>query len=219
MERKYLNRHDAGRILAKALNNYVDRKDVIVLALPRGGVPVAYEIAKSLHVPLDVFIVRKLGVPHHRELAMGAIAMGDVTVFNREIIKDLAISENAIQAVIAEEKEELKRREKAYRGNHVFPVVKDKVIILVDDGIATGATMRAAITAIKHFHPARIIIAVPVADKQLCEMMQAEVDLLICPLTPSYFQAVGAWYEDFTQTEDDEVYTLMKEARKFSPAK
>lgn len=213
---KYVNRTTAGKILAKELMNYANRDDVIVLALPRGGVPVAFEIAKVLHAPLDVFIVRKLGVPGHRELAMGAIAMGDATVFNDEIITDNNIPIHAIQAVMAEEKQELKRREIAYRGDQPFPVLKNKIVILVDDGIATGASMRAAIKALKVFMPAKIIIAVPVAEKFMCENMQSLVDDLICPMQPTYFNAVGAWYDDFSQTEDEEVFALLKMAREFN---
>ena len=159
---KLSNRTEAGILLAEALHAFANRKDVLVLALPRGGVPVGYEIAKSLHVPLDVFIVRKLGVPGYSEYAMGAIAMGDVTVLNHDVIKDLNVSREEIDAVLAKEKAELKRREEVYRGNHTFLPIKDKTIILVDDGIATGATMRAAIKSLRQLHPARIIVAVPV---------------------------------------------------------
>jgi predicted phosphoribosyltransferase len=212
---KYLNRTAAGKSLANQLIEYANRDDVIVLALPRGGVPVAFEIAKALHVPLDVFIVRKLGVPQHRELAMGAIATGDISVFNDEIISEYNIPIHAIQAVMAEEKQELKRRENAYRGNQPFPVLKNKMVILVDDGIATGASMRAAIKALKVFMPAKIIIAVPVAEKMMCETMQSLADDLVCPMQPVFFNAVGAWYDDFSQTEDEEVYTLLKKAREF----
>jgi len=210
---KYVNRTAAGQILVKELTEYVNRNNVIVLALPRGGVPVAFEIAKKLRAPLDVFIVRKLGVPQHKELAMGAIAIGDTSVFNDEIITEYKIPIHAIQAVMKEEKKELQRREQAYRGDTPFPVLKNKIIILVDDGIATGASMRAAIKALKTFMPAKIIIAVPVAEKRMCENMRLLVDDLICPMRPAFFNAVGAWYEDFSQTEDEEVYTLLKKAR------
>jgi len=213
---KYRNRQAAGKILATELKAYVKRNDVIVLALPRGGVPVAFEIAKALHAPLDVFIVRKLGVPGHSELAMGAIAMVDTYVFNEDIIADLRIPKTAIEAVIGEEKEELARRESKYRGHHTFPSLKGKTVILVDDGIATGATMRAGINALKRLMPASIIVAVPVAEKSMCDVMQALVDRFICPLRPVHFYAVGAWYDDFSQTEDEEVYSLLDEAKKFS---
>lgn len=213
---KYRNRQEAGKVLAHELRAYANRDDVIILALPRGGVPVAYEVAKVLHVPLDVFIVRKIGVPGHAELAMGAIAMGHVHVFNQEVINDLDISQTAVDAVIAEEEVELKRREKIYRDDKPFPVLKDKTVILIDDGIATGASMRAAISALKQFHPAKLIVAVPVAEQNMYEDMQTLVDKLICPLTPAYFHAVGLWYEDFSQTEDDEVRTLLRKAEKWS---
>ena len=212
---KYLNRTEAGQILAKELKEYSDRDDVIVLALPRGGVPVAFEVAKTLHAPLDVFIVRKLGVPQQKELAMGAIAMGDTSVFNDDIIAEFNIPIHVIQAVMAEEKQELKRREIAYRDDIPFPELKNKIVILIDDGIATGASMRAAIKALKVFMPAKIIIAVPVAEKFMCANIKSLADELICPMQPVYFNAVGLWYEDFSQTEDEEVYKLLKMAREF----
>lgn len=212
---KYENRKDAGEVLAAELQSYANRKDVIVLALPRGGVPVAFEIAKSLHVPLDIFLVRKLGVPGQSELAMGAIAMGNTRIFNQEIIDDLKISKEKIERVIAKEQQELKRRETAYRGQYTFPILKDKTVILVDDGIATGATMRAAITALRQLKPASIIAAVPVAEKTMCEKMQPLVESLICPMRLVDFRAVGEWYEDFSQTEDEEVRSLLKKARGF----
>jgi len=210
---KYKNRSIAGKVLAHELDVYKDRSDVIVLALPRGGVPVAFEIAQALHAPLDVFIVRKLGVPQHSELAMGAIAMGDTCVFNDDIITELHISKAAIASVIADEKKELNRREVAYRGNYTFPSLHDKTVILVDDGIATGATIRAAVKALKQLKPTNIVIAVPVADKTMCDHLQLLADRLVCPMRPLYFYAVGAWYEDFSQTEDEEVYNLLNEAR------
>lgn len=213
---KYLNRYAAGQALAKALMPYANRKDVLVLALPRGGVPVAFEIAKALHVPMDVFIVRKLGVPGHSELAMGAMASGSAPVFNQDIIRELQISPTDIDAVIEKETKELKRREVAYRGHHPLPSIQGKTILLVDDGIATGATMRAAIQSLRELKAGAIVVAVPVADKQLCERMAMTVDRLVCPLRPLHFYAVGAWYEDFSQTEDEEVYTLLNESRKSS---
>lgn len=210
---KYLNRTQAGEILAQELKSWANRNDVIVLALPRGGVPVAFEVAKTLHAPLDVFIVRKLGVPNHKELAMGAIAISDVSVFNDEIITDYQIPIHVIQAVMQEEKNELKRREFAYRGDQPFPELKNKIVILIDDGIATGASIRAAIKALKKFMPAKIIVAIPVAEKFMCENMRALVDGFVCPMQPVFFNAVGSWYEDFSQTEDEEVYSLLKQAR------
>lgn len=209
MER-YGDRYEAGIVLAEKLKNYANQKDVIVLALPRGGVPVAYEIANTLAVPLDVFIVRKLGVPGHEELAMGAIASGGVTVFNEDIVSELQISKTAIDRVIQTETEELKRRELTYRGNRPFPDLTKKTVILVDDGIATGATMRAAIKAIRQKNPAKIILAVPVAASSTCAEMEKLVDKIVCPLMPHYFNAVGAWYDNFSQTTDDEVFGLLK---------
>lgn len=210
---KYANRKNAGEVLAVELRNYANRKDVIVLALPRGGVPVGFEIAKSLHVPLDVFLVRKLGVPGQSELAMGAIAMGNTRIFNQDIVTELNISKAAIEKIIDKEQQELKRRETVYRGHHAFPSLKDKTVILVDDGIATGATMRAAITALRQLRPASIVAAVPVAEKSMCEKMQSLVEHLICPMRLVDFRAVGEWYEDFSQTEDEEVRELLKKAR------
>lgn len=207
---RYEDRYEAGKILAENLKTYKNRDDVIVLALPRGGVPVAFEVAKTLHVPLDVFIVRKLGVPGHDELAMGALATGGNTVFNTDIIRDLQIPQHAIDRVIAEEEQELKRREKAYRDDRPFPNLKDKTIILVDDGIATGATMRVAVKALNKFKPKFIIIAVPVAEVSTCDEMGKIADKIICPLKPNFFYAVGAWYNNFNQTTDDEVYELLK---------
>lgn len=212
---KYQDRRQAGQVLAQALDAYADRDDVIVLALPRGGVPVAYEIAKALNAPLDVFIVRKLGVPGHTELAMGAIAMGGVTVFNQAIIEQLNISQDNIDSVIESEKSELKRRELAYRGDHPHPILTNKSVLLIDDGIATGATMRAAIKALKLSHAKELIVAVPVAAKDTCDEIATLVDQLYCPLRPIYFHAVGEWYDDFSQTEDDEVHTLLKDAQHY----
>lgn len=206
---KYQDRKEAGKILADHLKPYAHRNDVIVLALPRGGVPVAHEIAERLHAPLDVFIVRKLGVPGHEELAMGAIAMGGVTVFNDEVLNSVSVSKTAMDRVIKAEHEELNRREKVYRGTKPFPKLTGKTVILVDDGIATGATIRAAVKALRHLKPARIVIAVPVAEVTTCETLSKIVDQMVCPLRPSYFYAVGAWYEHFDQTSDQEVFRLL----------
>lgn len=210
----YVDRTAAGKILAKELESYAHRSDIIILALPRGGVPVAFEIAKVLLVPLDVFIVRKLGVPGHEELAMGALAMNNVTVFNEDVIKDLSISKEAIDQVINEETQELKRREKMYRDNKPFPTLKGKTVILVDDGIATGATLRVAIKALHQFKPVSIIVAVPVAAITTCKNIETLVDKLICPLKSENFYAVGQYYDTFSQTTDEEVYQLLKEAKK-----
>lgn len=210
---KFFDRYEAGKILAEHLKSYVKKSNTIVLALPRGGVPVAYEIAKALSIPLDVFIVRKLGVPGHEEFAMGAIATGGTIVFNEEIVRELNISKSAIDQVIQLEKQELRRRESTYRDNRrPFPILKDKTIILVDDGIATGATMRAAIKALRQQKPASIIIAVPVAEFSICIEMEELVDKIICPLRPYQLYAVGAWYENFSQTSDEEVFELLKNA-------
>ena len=206
---KYHDRKEAGKILAEQLKAYANRKDVVVLALPRGGVPVAYEVAQALNLPLDVFIVRKLGVPGHEELAMGAIAMGGVTVFNDEIVRDLHIAKASIDSVIKSENEELKRREIRYRGKRPFPILTKKVVILVDDGIATGATMYAAVKALRHLQPASIVIAVPVAAADTCEKLAVLADKMVCPLRPHLFYAVGSWYDYFEQTEDEEVSELL----------
>lgn len=207
---KYVNRREAGKILSEKLNKYANNSNAIVLALPRGGVPVAYEVAKTLSLPLDVFIVRKLGVPHQEELAMGAIATGNTLVLNEDIIKTLDISESDIQTVKLREQAELKRRNLLYRGELPFPILKEKIVIIVDDGIATGATMRAAILNIRSQHPRKIVMAVPVAAAETCRQMQPLVDELVCPIQPQQFYAVGAWYDDFSQTTDAEVFQLLK---------
>jgi len=209
---KFTNRHDAGKLLAAHLQNYKKKPNTIVLALPRGGVPVAYEVAKALSLPLDVFVVRKLGVPGHEELAMGAIATGDTIIINEKIVQDLQVSKQAIEQVLDSEQKELKRREMLYRSDTQFPALKDKTVILVDDGIATGATVRAAIKALRVQKPAEIILAVPVAARPTFDEIAKEVDVFICPLIPLHFYAVGAWYEDFSQTTDNEVSDLLKNA-------
>lgn len=208
---KFSNRYEAGKILASQLQMYSKNPDVIVLALPRGGVPVAFEIAKSLSVPLDVFIVRKLGVPGHEELAMGAIASGDIVIFNEDIFQYLHISKSDVQKVIQSEQQELRRRETTYRGKKPFPSIMNKMIILVDDGIATGATMRAAITALKKQNPKKLIIAVPVAASSAIDEISTLADEIICPIKPLHFYAVGAWYDDFSQTTDEEVFKLLND--------
>lgn len=212
---KYHDRRFAGQLLAKELQPFAKQNDVIVLGLPRGGVPVAFEIAKALHAPLDVFIVRKLGVPGHVELAMGAIASGGVTVFNDDIIKSQQVTSEEINVVMQKELREIERRELSYRHNEPIPDLRDKVVILVDDGIATGATMRAAIKALRKLDVEKIIVAVPVAANDTCETFNELADGLICPLRPQEFYAVGAWYDNFEQTEDEEVFQLLKDARKF----
>ncbi len=210
MER-FRDRRSAGRFLAKRLGAYADRDDVIVLALPRGGVPVGYEVAKALHVALDVFLVRKLGVPGHEELAMGAIAMGGVRVINDDVVDMLMISPGAINAVAEREQRELERREQQYRAGRPRLEVRGRTVIIVDDGLATGSTMRAAAAALRQSGPARIVVAVPVAAWDTCRELEAEVDEVVCGLTPADFRAVGLWYEEFSQTTDDEVGALLAE--------
>lgn len=207
----YDDRYQAGRVLVDLLKNYAKRTDVIVLALPRGGVPVGYEIAQKLSLPLDIFIVRKLGVPGHEELAMGAIASGGITVLNEEIVNLLHISTEAIDTIQKSEQEELLRREQVYRGKKPFPELSGKTIILVDDGIATGYTMRAAIAALKQKKPAKLIVAIPVAARSTCDEIAPLVDEIICPMRPVNFYAVGLWYNDFSQTTDEEVMQLLQQ--------
>jgi predicted phosphoribosyltransferase len=205
----FRDRREAGRLLAAKLAAYANRPEVLVLALPRGGVPVGYEVARALKAPLDVFIVRKLGVPGHEELAMGAVATGDVRVLNDEIVSALRIPEYVIDKVTAKEQQELARRERLYRGNRPAPDVRGRAVILVDDGLATGATMLAAIKALRQQQPARIVVAVPTAAPETCEELKAEVDDVICAVTPRPFHGVGLWYEDFSQTTDEEVRNLL----------
>jgi putative phosphoribosyl transferase len=207
--RIYRDRTEAGRVLAERLRAYADRPDVIVLALPRGGVPVGYEVARALHAPLDVFIVRKLGVPGHEELAMGAVATGGVRVLNEQVVRALRIPDSVIDAVASWELEELRRRERLYRGDRPPPDVRGKTVILVDDGLATGSTMLAAVRALRQQQPARIVVAVPIAAPDTCELLRAEVDGVVCAVTPEPFYAVGLWYEDFSQTTDEEVRELL----------
>src|SRR5437870_5579188 len=208
----YKDRIDAGRQLATRLSNYTNRHDVLILALPRGGVPVAYEVARALHAPLDIFLVRKLGVPGHEELAMGAIASGGIRVLNEDLVRALRIPAEVIDAVAAEEQQELKRRERAYRGDRPTPQVRGKTVILIDDGLATGSTMRAAVAALRQQGPARIVVAVPVGAPETCAEFQEEADESICARTPEPFYAVGLWYSDFSQTTDEEVHDLLERA-------
>lgn len=207
--RLFRDRTDAGRMLAAQLKKYAGKPDLIVLALPRGGVPVAYEVAKALHAPLDVFIVRKLGVPGHEELAMGAVASGGVRVLNDHVVKGLRIPQYVIDAVVNWETEELKRRERLYRGDRPPPDVRGKTVILVDDGLATGSTMLAAVQALRQQGPDKIVVAVPVAAPDTCELVKAYVDEVVCAATPEPFYAVGLWYQDFSQTSDEEVRELL----------
>src|SRR2546421_462828 len=208
----YRDRTEAGRHLAAQLTDYANRPDVLVLALPRGGVPVAYEVAKALRAPLDIFLVRKLGVPGHEELAMGAIATGGVRVLNEDVMRHISIPDAAIDAVAAREQRELERRERLYRGDRPAPDVKGKTVLLVDDGLATGSTMRAAAAALRRQQPARIVVAVPVSAVQTCDEYRMGVDEIICAITPEPFHAVGMWYADFSQTSDEEVRDLLARA-------
>ncbi|HZD39411.1 MAG TPA: phosphoribosyltransferase [Terriglobales bacterium] len=210
----FRDRTEAGQVLSSNLLDYANRDDVVVLALPRGGVPVAFEVAKALHAPLDVFVVRKLGVPGHEELAMGATASGQVRVLNEDLIKSLRIPEETIHSVAAQEEKELERRETLYRGTRSPAEVKNKTVILVDDGLATGSTMRAAVVALRRREPAHIIAAVPVSAASTCDEFKHEVDEIVCAKTPEPFYAVGEWYEDFSQTTDEEVKRLLDLAAK-----
>jgi predicted phosphoribosyltransferase len=210
--RLFQDRREAGRVLAGLLDMYRDRSDVIVLGLPRGGVPVAYELAVALDAPLDVFLVRKLGVPGSEELAMGAIASGGVIVLNEDVVRDLAISPGTIQRVAQREGQELRRREESSREGRSPPDVAGKTVIVVDDGLATGASMRAAIHALRRLHPARIVVAVPVAPESTCQDLATMVDEVVCATAPSLFMAVGLSYGDFTQTTDEEVRDLLRAA-------
>lgn len=208
----FKDRRDAGKQLAQELTAYAGRSDVIVLALPRGGVPVAYEVARALNAPLDIFIVRKLGLPGHEELAIGAIASGGVRVLNEDIVRALNIPEAVIESIARRELQELERRERTYRGNRPPPEVRGRTVILVDDGLATGASMRAAVAALRAQNPARIVVAVPTAAPETCEAFESEVDEIVCAMTPEPFYGVGRWYEDFSQTTDEEVRALLEEA-------
>jgi putative phosphoribosyl transferase len=207
----FRDRVEAGRILAHRLTKYADQRP-IVLGLPRGGVPVAFEVAKALKAPLDVYVVRKLGVPGHEELAMGAIASGDVRVLNKRVIEDLRISEEAIEAETRREQQEVQRRERLYRGDRPPLDVSNRTVVLVDDGIATGSTIKAAIAALKKQKAGRIVVAVPVAPASTIEELKREVDEVICVSTPEFFYAISLWYEEFPQTSDEEVSELLKQA-------
>lgn len=206
----YKDRRQAGRHLARKLLDYSSRPDVVVLGLPRGGVPVAYEIACRLNAPLDVFVVRKLGVPGNEELAFGAIAHNGVTVFNKHISQTL--TQESIDKVVQREKSELLSREHRYRGTKPFPQLIDRSLIVVDDGLATGASMRVAVKALRQYGPANIIVAVPVAPPETCEWLQKVADQVVCSITPRPFHGVGRWYDDFSQTTDQEVISLLNDA-------
>ncbi|MBD2253304.1 phosphoribosyltransferase [Nostoc parmelioides] len=208
----FKDRTVAGQVLAKKLADYANRSNVLVLALPRGGVPVGFEVARALNAPLDVLVVRKLGVPDNEELAMGAIASGGVRILNQSIVNDIQISDEVIARVAVQEERELERRESMYRGDRPFPNLKGQTVILVDDGLATGATMWAAIIAVRQQQPKEIVIAVPVAAPETCEEIQRKVEKIVCANTPSPFYSVGMWYEKFPQTTDDEVRELLNKA-------
>jgi predicted phosphoribosyltransferase len=203
--RPYRDRADAGARLAEHLGAYAGRTDVVVLGLPRGGVPVAAEVARALRAPLDVFCVRKLGVPGDEELAMGAIATGGVVVLNEGVVADLGVPDGILAEVTATEHEELERRERAYRGDRPPAPLAGRTVVVVDDGLATGATMRAAVRAVRTGGPSRVVAAVPVAAAETCRSLEADADAVVCPLAPEGFRSVGGWYEDFSATSDDEV--------------
>jgi len=208
----FQDRSEAGRLLADRLRKYQNRPDVLVLALPRGGVPVAYEVAKALNAPLDVFIVRKLGVPGYEELAMGAIATGGIRALNKQVIRLLDIPMHVIDAVAAQEEKELERRERLYRGDRPAPDIRGKTAIIVDDGLATGSTMSVALSALRQKQPGKLIVAVPTAPADICDSLCQMADEVVCPATPEPFRAVGQSYRRFDQTTDDEVRELIKQA-------
>ena len=212
MERAFANRTEAGRLLAEKLVNYAGRADVIVLGLPRGGVPVAFEVAQRLGALLDVFIVRKLGVPGFEELAAGAIASGGVRVLNEDVMRAIPHADEAINAITARETAELERREQIYREGRPPPELRDRIVILVDDGLATGATMRAAVKALRERGAAKIVVAVPVGPPDTCHELEERADETICLSTPEFFQAVGQYYEDFSKTSDEDVRELLSQA-------
>jgi len=209
---RFVNRSEAGRQLAMHLTEYANRPDVLVLALPRGGVPVAFEVASALAVPLDVYLVRKLGVPGHPELAMGAIAAGGVEVLSESLIRDLDIPRALVEQVAVRERLELERRDRLFRGDRPPALVRDRTVLLIDDGLATGSTMQAAITALRHQAPAAIVVAVPVGARDTCERLRQMADRLVCLAMPEPFEAVGLWYDEFGQTSDEEVTRLLATA-------
>lgn len=214
MQQPFQDRRDAGQQLANPLTEYANRSDVIVLGLPRGGVPIAYEIATALQLPLDVCLVRKLGVPGQEELAMGAIAPGNVMVLNREVIRSLQIMQADLNKAIAQEQQELARRDREYRGDRPFPDLHHRTVILVDDGIATGSTIRAAIATIRVAEPQAIVIAVPIAPAVVVKNLEPIVDRVVCLLIPEPLHSIGQWYENFDQTPDAEVRHLLAQGRK-----
>jgi putative phosphoribosyl transferase len=217
MHLPYENRVEAGRMLAAWLTHYTGRPDVLVLGLPRGGVPVAYEVARALEASLDLLLVRKLGLPGHEELAMGAIATGGIRVLNPEVVQGLGVPAAVIEKVVAAELQELQRRERVYRGDRPAPQIAGRCVMLIDDGLATGDTMRAAIAAVRQQQPARLVVAVPVVPPATIAVLRQEADEVVCPATPEPFFGIGQWYEDFTQVTDDEVRALLRRAQQPQP--
>ena len=211
LDRPFANRREAGRDLVKKLQSYRGRSDVVVLALPRGGVPVAFEIAEALDAPLDIFVVRKLGMPGHPEFAIGAIASGDIRVLSEDVIRWYRIPDHAIETVARQERAELERREREYRAGRPLTDLRDRTVILVDDGLATGSTMRAAVQAVRAHRPRRVVVAVPVGAPETCEAFADITDETICARTPEPFSAVGLWYRNFSQTTDQEVRDLLQQ--------
>jgi putative phosphoribosyl transferase len=211
MHGRFRDRRDAGRRLAEALEEYTGRPDVIVLALPRGGVPVGFEVARALGVPLDVFVVRNLGLPWQEELAIGALASGGVRVLDLDLIRVAGITESDIERITRQEQLELDRRERIYRGDKPFPDLIGKTVILVDDGLATGSTMKAAVAALRAEKPAQVVVAVPVAAPETCDSLREVADNVVCAVTPEPFRAVSLWYDDFSQTTDEEVHQLLEQ--------
>ena len=214
---RFRNRTDAGQQLGARLTQYAGRSDVLVLGLPRGGIPVAHEVATRLDAPLDIFLVRKLGVPGHPELAMGAIATGGVEVLSRDLIADLRIPQTLVEQVAVRERLELERRDALYRAGRRPPLVRDRTVIVVDDGLATGSTMEAAILALRQHAPARVVVAVPVGARETCERLRRIADEVVCVQNPEPFSAVGLWYEDFAQTTDEEVTRLLADRSSRQP--
>jgi len=215
---RFADRREAGVELAAKLRGYKDRRDVVVLALPRGGVPVAFEIAEALHAPLDIFVVRKLGMPGHPEFAMGAIASGGIRVLNEDAIRWYAVPDSSIESVARQELAELQRREREYRQGRPLLDLRDRVAILVDDGLATGATMRAAVQAVHALRPSRVVVAVPVGAQETCDEFADITDETVCARTPEPLTAVGLWYRDFSQTTDEEVRELLRRSKRFAPS-
>lgn len=210
--RQFANRREAGKQLTRKLSNYKGRADVIVLALPRGGVPVGYEVALELHAPLDIFLVRKLGLPGREELAIGAIASGGIRILNRDIINAVGLNQTMIDLVMKQESRELQRREEQYRGDRPAPDLQDRTVILIDDGLATGASMLAAVQGVRAQNPGQIVVAVPAAAPQAIDLLHPNVDDVVYIIAPDPFEGVGKWYDDFSQTTDEEVKSLLEAA-------